>query len=397
MKILHVNTNNAGGGVEQYLKQLFSELTRKGHSNTFLFGQKYPNQSMGDNVQNFYIEAITHYKCKGQKNKLTEINKIINQLDPDIIYIHQVFNPGLIDVLTSIKPSIRFIHDYKLICPEGEKKLNSKKKNCLYPLGYSCQVRAYRYRCMPRNIFSGLPVIKKSKKIIRLHKKRSYIVVASEFMKSVLLYNEFDEKKIKVIPYFTYLPVLDNTKCMPENKTILAVGRLNKTKGFHHLLRAFQGVTGDAKLAIIGDGPETLYLKKLCESLLLTNRVTFYGWLPHDKLDLFFRTASIVILPSVWPEPFGIAGIEAMAYQKPVIASNAGGIPEWCSNIESGFLVEPGNEEELTKKINLLLSNPELSIQMGINGRDIAKKKYCPDTHVNILVSFIEKIITNPI
>ena len=64
-----------------------------------------------------------------------------------------------------------------------------------------------------------------------------------------------------------------------------------------------------------------------------------------------------------------------MAYQKPVIASNAGGISEWCDNNKSGFLVEPGNAGELTKKINLLLDNRELSIQMGLKGRDTVEKK----------------------
>ncbi len=393
MKILHVNTNNAGGGVEQYLNQVLSELNHRGHSNTFLFGHKCPNQSAKVNAKSRYIEAITHYKCKNQKSKLIEVRDILSKLDPDLIYIHQVFNPALIDILTSTRPSIRFIHDYKMICPDGLKKLKHRHENCLYPLGYSCQARAFKFRCMPRNILKGLPLIAKSRRINWFHKNRSYIVVASEFMKSALLYNGFDIHKIAVIPYFTELPQIDNGYRHNTAPNVLALGRLVKAKGMHHLLNAFCAVRKNAHLAIVGDGPEFENLKELAEKLYLVDRVTFYGWLSREKLDHIFRKIDLVVVPSVWPEPFGIVGIEAMAYQKPVIASNAGGISEWCDNNKSGFLVEPGNAGELAKKINLLLDNRELSIQMGLKGRDTVEKKFCSDVHINALVSFIEKII----
>jgi glycosyltransferase involved in cell wall biosynthesis len=393
MKILHVNINNYGGGVEQYLHQLFIELNAKGHKNIFLYGEKHNEIINLPNVEYFNIENITHFHCNKLNSKLECVQEIINSLKPNVVYIHQVLNSALINFLTQKLPSIRFMHGFKMVCPEGLKTLKSVNNFCDYPLDYGCQRRAYFYRCMPRNPFTGLALISNSKKICQIHKKHSFIIVASHFMKSVLIKNGFDKKRIKVIPYFTYLPKLNNNLSLNNPKKILTLGRIVQAKGFYQLIDAFSFLDGNIQLDIVGDGPETLEIKKVVRQRGLTSKVNFYGWLNHKKLSDLYVESSVVVVPSIWPEPFGIVGIEAMAYGRPVVAFDSGGISEWLIDGHTGFLIRAGDNQELAAKIKVLLNNPELSKFMGENGREIVKKHFIPEAHLKSLLPLFEKTI----
>lgn len=393
MNIFHVNFTNSGGGLEQYLNQLYIELALRGHQNTLLYGESASPKYDLPGIKTYHIDKITHVKCMNLGYKLARTKELLLSVKPEIVFIHQVLNPKLIELLTADIPSVRFVHGFKLICPEGSKSLKSKLTPCSYPLGLGCQIKAYTHRCMPRNLCLGLSLILKSKKNIRLHQERSNMVVASDYMKSVLIYNGFDDSKIKVIPYFTYLPELDNDLFRTDSMLVLALGRLVKTKGMDLLIKAFKNVKKTAQLAIIGNGPEMQKLKDLTESLKLDKRVSFYGWLSHEKLDFFYRRCSLVVVPSIWPEPFGIVGIEAMAYGKPVVASEVGGISEWCLNKETGLLVDPKNSEELGRTINRLLEDLEYAREMGKKGRKLVKERFIPEAHLDRLISFFENVI----
>lgn len=395
MKIFHVNINNYGGGVEQYLHQLFIELNKKGHKNIFLYGEEFGNITNLSNVKSFFIENITHLRCNNLPKKLDIVQNIIEKHQPNLVYIHQVLNSTLIDFLTQKLPSIRFVHGYKMVCPEGTKILKGAQTFCEYSLNFTCQMHAYSYRCMPRNLFKGLWLIYNSKRISQIHKRRSYIVVASNFVKSVLLKNGFKEKMIKVIPYFTHLPKINNDSFMLNKKKILALGRLVKAKGMHHLISTLSVIDENVQLDIVGDGPETPALKNMVKQRGLTSRVNFYGWLPHEKIEKIYENSSIVVIPSVWPEPFGIVGIEAMAHGKPIVAFDSGGISEWLSNGKTGFLVQIGDTEMLATKIMTLLNDPELGRIMGKNGRKFVKNRFLPETHLKLLLPLIENVVHN--
>lgn len=393
MKILHVNITNYGGGVEQYLHQLFIELSKKGHQNIFLYGENNKKIIKLPDVRYFFLENIAHVQCKSFYSKLEYVKKIIKKYKPNLVYIHQVLNSRLIDYLTRTLPSIRFVHGFKMVCPEGKKMLESVNQHCDYSLNYGCQRRAFYYRCMCRNFFLGIPLIYNSKKICQIHKKRSLMIVASNFMKSVLINNGFNEKKIKVIPYFTYLPKINHFRQSNNTVNILALGRLVKIKGMHYILNAFKNVKENAFLTIVGDGPELKRLKELAVLFNLTSKVTFLGWISHEKLDLIFRKSDIVVVPSVWPEPFGIVGIEAMSYQKPVIAFNVGGISEWCKDKKTGYLIENKNYKELSEKVKVLLRRHDISIKMGKKGRLEVEKHFTPEIHLSKLIPLFEQII----
>ena len=393
MKILNVNGAASGGGIERYLEQLFNELGAMGHQSLLIYGDRSAEGASLLKDEARFIEGITRFDCQDLDVKLEQVTEILKSYDPDLVYFHQVLNAPLIDLLAGQKPSVRFAHGFKLVCPDGRKMLKSTGAVCGYPLGYTCQVHAYQYRCMPRNPLNGIPLIRHFKKIRAIHQRRSYMVVASEFMKSVLIRNGFRENRIAVIPYFTCFPKSGGWAATGNEPIIICVGRVIREKGMHHLIGALPAVHGNARLIIVGDGPAIDELKNLAEELDMSSRITFAGWLSHDKLDVLYRRCTLAVVPSVWPEPFGIVGIEAMAYERPVVAFDVGGISEWLKEGESGFLVKGGDEKALAEKINVLLENPDTAGHMGVKAKRLAENRFAADLHMRMLISVFERAV----
>jgi len=392
MKILHVNGANYGGGLEQYLTLLFEELSKRGHENRFLYGQKVKDAGPLPDSHCYHIPDITNSNCLDITAKLNFVCQILGQEKPDIVYIHQVTNHSLIELMTKVKPSVRFAHGFKLICPDGKNALKTVNRVCPFPLSYFCELRAYHYRCMPRNIAIGLPLIMKAKAIIKLHQKHSYLVVASNFMKNQLVVNGFDAKKVEIIPYFTRLPEPKKAKNIAE-PIILCLGRVVHEKGMQYLLKAFSELKRKSHLVIIGDGPMLDEIRRLAQSLDISQKVTFTGWLRHHDLDDFYRKASVVVVPSVWSEPFGIVGIEAMAYRKPVVAFDEGGISDWLVDGRTGFLTAPRDWRKMADNIRFLIDDPALAENFGAAGRKIVERKFLADSHIDNLTHLFKKTI----
>jgi glycosyltransferase involved in cell wall biosynthesis len=386
MKILHVNIALAGGGLEQYLFQLFHELNLRGHENALLYGEKYEGVLPDPKGKIYFIERITQSPCRDLEEKLKLVKEIVEKEDPDLVLVHQVLNPDLVDLLTRMKPSIRFVHGFKLICPDGKKTLKYGEAICPFPLSYLCQIRAYRYKCMPRNPIQGLALIQRAKRMASLHLERSRLIVASGFMKHILRYNGFPENRIELVPLFTVFRQFMIPDFPKQEPVILAMGRLRPAKGMDYLIRAFSQIPGRPQLVILGEGPALGGLKCLTQELRLSNRVSFPGWVPHDRLAAFYQASAVVVVPSIAPESFALVGIEAMAHGKPVVAFDAGGISEWLKDGQTGFLIKLRDEAVLADKLTFLLGNPDLAVSMGSKGREAAQSRFNAEIHVERLL-----------
>lgn len=388
MKILHVNICAGGGGVEQYLYQLFKKM---GHENFLLYGRESHLDLKFSPQEKRYVKNVAEVQgCHRTKGRIA-VERILFYWNPDIVLIHQVLNAGLIHYLAQRFPTVRFVHGFKLMCPEGKKILQNSGQFCPYPISLLCQMRSYRFKCMPRNPFLGLKLIQSAKRIGRTHKKRNNIVVASHFMKSVLMRNGFNGDKIHVIPYFTNVPDCPDEAVNCSEPLILCAGRIEKAKGIHHLVNALPHIHEKARLVVVGEGSELAGLQSLSRRLDVSSRIEFKGWLPNNELLGLYSKCALAVVPSVWPEPFGIVGIEAMAHARPVVAFDVGGISEWLKNGRNGFLVKPSDEKSLAEKINLLIDNPGIAKQLGKNGKHIAGKRFTANHHFDMLISVFQK------
>lgn len=141
---------------------------------------------------------------------------------------------------------------------------------------------------------------------------------------------------------------------------------------------------------MVGDGPSRAAAEKLAEALGLAARVQFAGW--QEDVEPFYARASLLAVPSLWPEPFGIVGIEAMARALPVVAYRSGGIPEWLADGETGILVEPGDVRGLAATLDEILSDPEKARRMGRAGQSRQRELFGPAQHIERLEAIYKEV-----
>lgn len=148
---------------------------------------------------------------------------------------------------------------------------------------------------------------------------------------------------------------------------IFAFGRLEKHKGFHILIEAFEIIATlnqNLKLMIGGDGIEKSNLKHLIHSKNLDERVHLVGRLNPDEVVRYSRKALVIVVPSL-REPFGITVLEALASGRPVVASQVGGITEAAGAFVT--LAQPGNVQALADAIHAsIVSNERIRMEERI-------------------------------
>jgi glycosyltransferase involved in cell wall biosynthesis len=149
-------------------------------------------------------------------------------------------------------------------------------------------------------------------------------------------------------------------------KMVLFVGRLVAYKGVEYLLDAAAEVP-DASFVIVGDGVLSDGLRQKAKELNLNN-VVFAGHVSDDDLPDYYLACDVFVLPSVTrQEAFGLVLVEAMAFGKPVISTNFSGMPYVVG--DAGLLVEPRNPKALAEAVRKIISDPELAVKLGANGK----------------------------
>jgi glycosyltransferase involved in cell wall biosynthesis len=186
-----------------------------------------------------------------------------------------------------------------------------------------------------------------------------------------------------VVPYFPTMTPKEGSGHATRRRVVFA-GRIVLAKGIDVLIRAARHV--DAEFVICGEGRRLNDMRRLTQKLGIAQRVCFKGWLDADSLADEFANASLVVMPSVWPEPFGLVGIEGLAAGRPAVASSTGGIVDWLEHGVVGLRVPPGDESELARALNELLADPGRQETMGMAGRRVVADRFSPERHVAALV-----------
>lgn len=238
------------------------------------------------------------------------------------------------------------------------------------------------------------------KKIIKLllwsnYKNSKKILVVSNSTKQKLLEEDTSiEAKVEIVPRslddrFLKTPYdiagansIKKKYGIRQNEfVLLSVSRLLKDKGIDDCIKAVKRLIlkgKKVKYIIVGSGEYGQCLKLLVKELNLNSTVMFTGELNHFELVNYYDVCDLFLLPSKrgFMESFGRVFIEAGARGKPSIGCNEGGMPEVIDDMVSGFLVEPGDIEQIIAKIEDTIENPERTFLMGLNAREKVRKKY---------------------
>ncbi len=207
------------------------------------------------------------------------------------------------------------------------------------------------------------------------------ITTVSESLKQDTYDNFAVRKDIEVIPNFIDLATFQKydknhfkKAIAPNGEPILVhTSNFRKVKRIQDVIRVFDKIVKQmpAKLLLIGDGPERKKAELLCRELGNCDEVRFLG--KQDAVGELLAVADLFFLPSE-SESFGLAALEAMACEVPVISSNAGGIPEINIQGETGFLSKVGDVEDMAKNALKLLQDEALLNEFRANALKQAQK-----------------------
>jgi glycosyltransferase involved in cell wall biosynthesis len=160
--------------------------------------------------------------------------------------------------------------------------------------------------------------------------------------------------------------------------TLVCAGRLVEQKGFATAIRALDMLVSegvDARLRIIGDGPERGALTALIRSLALESRVELAGWQMQDEVLAALASADAVLIPSEW-EPFGLVALQAAQCARPAIASRVDGLPEVIEDGVTGLLAEPGDVAAFAMHVRQLVGRPAFARALGEAARERARERF---------------------
>jgi N-acetyl-alpha-D-glucosaminyl L-malate synthase BshA len=204
------------------------------------------------------------------------------------------------------------------------------------------------------------------------------------------------KKPIEVIPNFVDPSRFrrDQSACslfgISNEKLICHVSNFRPVKRIMDVLEIFERATRvvPSRLVMIGDGPDRSRAEAFCREHHLRERVFFLGNVPN--VEEIVGASDLFLLPSEH-ESFGMAALEAMASEVPVIATRAGGLPEVVTDGENGYLLPVGDVDGMAARALEILSNPELQRRLGKNGRETAERKFNVSRIVPIYRKFYEQ------
>jgi len=390
VKILHINdTYAATGGITRYIFDVTELLELHGHENVIIY-RKQHERTVVDGRKTYYVSSNAD-NLGGRGT----IRRIIFQQQPDLIYLHAVYDPRVVADIIELAPAVAYVHGFHTVCPGLAKYFRRGDAICTRAFGWGCVPMIYARRCAsarhPRSVWRIMGATAAHK---QAYQRLPRILVASNYMRNLLLQNGFHNERVTVLAY-PQKPVSPVPYPNHQPKRILYAGRLEIEKGVPYLLRTLTHLKMPCELRVAGDGTLRATYETLVGELGLAERVHFLGWLDESELDAEYRESALVVMPSICPEAFGQVGVQAMLHCRPVVAFKVGGIPDWLKDGEHGFLVEPRNVQLLAARIGQLLKDSSLAQEMGTRGREFALRQYAPEEHIAQLLAAFGQIVRN--
>lgn len=304
-----------------------------------------------------------------------------NAFDPQVIHLHQVDEPELIDGLRRRAPVASSVHTY-VACSSGVHYFRPGHE-CTRGHGPGCVANLLARGCAHTRHPQRLPAA--YRRASRARRALSQADLAISYSSAVDRHLATNGVQARAqVPLFSTL-VTQTASGHATRRRVVFAGRLVAPKGVDVLLRAARLV--DAEFVLCGEGWRAASLRDLTRRLGVEERVDFRGWLSGEALARELAEASVVALPSLWPEPFGLVGIEALAAGRPVVASATGGTGDWLVHGVTGLAVPAGDTRALARALTELLDDPERQHTLGQAGRELVATRFSATAHVAALIA----------
>jgi glycosyltransferase involved in cell wall biosynthesis len=371
MNILEVvSTGYPGGGAQISVRTIKEELQRRGHVVSVLSSDQKGDGMFSDR-QFRSVPADSRLKAFHHIfyfQSYFALRRAIKEFRPDVIHFHTIAacTPSVLFAIGKT-PAVMTIHGPEEFTLELLPWFMEPKDYRTQPfdmddLTMVGSLRYWYYRFLQRPVY-------------RMGLRRVSLFIAPSKYIAHAVEKDVPPHKIRQVYNGIELPA---AKPPAGNQRILYIGRLEKVKGVRYLVRAFAEIAArlpDAELYIVGDGDDRASLEHLAKELGLGDRIIFRGWIKSGPaIEREYEHASVVVIPSIWPENLPTVCIEALASGRAVIGTRTGGIPELIEDGKTGIVVPIKDERALGAAIVRLLEDPPLLASMGASAAESAQR-----------------------
>lgn len=362
------------GGVETYLERVVPGLAER-HTVAFWSATTRPG-ARGDIALPPGVELLTGETHEGAFS-------ILRAFAPDVLYAHGLADPALEAGLPAIAPVVAVEHNYHGTCISGSKTMAFPQiRACHRRFGPACLALYFPRHCGGLNPVTMLRMYGAQAMRLATLGRCAAVVTLSAHMRDELLRHGLSPARVHVLPPFA-APAESAPGSTSEAGSavrLLFVGRLEPLKGVDRLLDALPLVVsrlGPVSLTVAGDGAERPALEAQARRAGRRDprvAVRFAGWQQPDGLARLLAESDAIVVPSLWPEPFGLVGLEAAAAGVPAVAFASGGIVDWLKDDVTGCLAPAAGArpEALADAIVRCVGNRDVRARLAQGARERA-------------------------
>lgn len=319
-----------------------------------LITQHQVREGLNDNIKLIYLP---YRGGKGYFLNTFRLKSLVNKIKPDLIHVHFASGYGTLAYLSGLQ--------YVLSVWGSD---------------------VYRF---PNNNPINKLLLKK------ILKKATLVLSTSKAM--AVETSKYFSGNIEITPFGVDVKKYNLEKNSSTNFRFGLLKVIEERYGVDILIKAFKqfinlNLDSNATLTIAGDGPALAEMKALTDSLELTEKVDFLGWVNNKDTPHFFQNIDVLIVPSR-EESFGVVAVEGMASNTAVIASNVGGLPEVIEDNVTGLIFDSENVSQLSDLMCVMYNNSKLRDSFIEHGFAKAGNEYNWDLNVKLMMEIYKRNI----
>jgi glycosyltransferase involved in cell wall biosynthesis len=374
------------GGTESYLSRVLPALVGRGIDVRIAARRVVEPDAFGCPASPFRWGGDGE---RSRERAAAAVAELIRTWRPDVVVASNVYDAAVMRAARLAPYMLVRVHDHRLFCPQGDRQFPHAPALCTNAMGAStCLGNALVRGCAAGASLKTLHLVRDRIALRDAALRADHFVTASHFMAGLCALNGVAPERLSVVvpPYGSDLVATAAPR--PARDRVLFAGRLVRDKGLRSLIEALAKVPIDRRpdLAVAGEATrDSQPLPALAARLGV--RMTMLGQLDSQELNAAIDASSLVAVPSLWPEPFGLMGIEAQARGRPVVAYDVGGISEWMGG--AGILVPRGDESALARAIATVLEPARWGAYSSAALRQAAA--YSTDAHVDSLLGVVAR------
>jgi glycosyltransferase involved in cell wall biosynthesis len=325
-----------------------------------------------------------------------KFKKLVKEVKPDLIHIHNTFpviSLGILYAINSSIPVVLTLHNFRMLCPQGN--LLRKGKLCTICVETQNWFAAIKNKCYRSSALKTIPMVLNiliHRYLRTLVRRVDKIIVLTDFQHQTFIKAGFLNEQLYLLPNPAEIPSSDARLAKRDNMVVF-VGRLSEEKGIDKLVPVWSEITKENQnfpnLVLLGDGPLFQFLKKKYGS----SKIVFEGQVDKIRVTKMLSSAVCGILPSTGAEGHPLVLNEAWSVETPVIVSDVGALPSLISP-ETKDLVVSINDKDLLKKQLLKLFDQEWKFRdLGKLSKLYMSEHYSINIHFEKLLNLYAKLI----